>query len=341
MKKAQLEQKQKPRAVSDSSAKKQTHNQDQSQSKARSFTDLFSVFSKKQKVSKRDASTNTTPDETYAQPTAPPALPPKINHYYLNETLNKVEVTHEDVYNEVNLEGSMNVEPGTLMSTDKETMTEEDEDDSDSDSDEDSDADSEDVLDKGPKIPSTHKRNTSGWSLGSFHIGTPVELMNDLLTGDAWANLFEDHLKYSPVTIVSVADEANRDTSDVESKYEEPKDAVDGKPLEDKTQPIMDSNIDDIMKSVKIIEKKVETPKVPEEPAPPHVLPPKLTPTFSAGINKQFRSSVFYKYSLPPLPPGQKPPPETPKSGALILDKIRAKLRKSSVDESSLKESEK
>lgn len=326
MKKAQSGEK--PRAVSDSSGKKQSRDQEQSCSRARSLTDILAVFSKKPKVSKKDASTNTTP------PDEAPPLPPKTNHYCLNKALNKVNVHYEDVYNEVSVGTNMNVESGPWMNTHKEAMSqEENKDSSGDDSVKDSD---DDFLDEMPKTTTTHKRNTSGWSLGSFHIGPPVELMNELLTGEEWAQFLEDHVQFSPDTILSVSDEPNGNMSDFETKRETTEDAVDGK-LTGKTKSIMDSRIDEIMKSVKIIEQKPELPKVLDEREPPHILPPKVTPTFAAGINKQFRSSVFYKYKLPD--PGQKPPPETPKSGALILDKIKAKLRKSSVEE--LKETEK
>ncbi|XP_020775822.2 uncharacterized protein LOC110155985 [Boleophthalmus pectinirostris] len=73
-----------------------------------------------------------------------------------------------------------------------------------------------------------------------------------------------------------------------------------------------------------------------EEPNLPHRLPPKLYLASSSSLAQSsiFRSSIFYE--LPP--PGQKLPVNTPKSGPVALQKIKAKLRKLSAEEAQLKE---
>lgn len=323
MKKANVDQK--PRAVSDTSEKNLPLDPDQSSFRERSFTDVFAVFSKRPKVTKKDtkdASTNTTPlDEIYKHPTVAPALPPKINHYYLNETLNQVEVIYEVVYEGItNQKRNMNVEAGLWM-TNQETTTrslkkvKED----------DTDEDSEDGLEQ---TAPTHKRNTSGWSLGSFHIGPPVELMNELLSGEEWRIFLENNVNLAPDKIQPVSGEPKAKTSTNKTNQGTAKDTVDG--IKTKRSKSLGPDIDAILDSVMIVEQREEVPKVlQEEPESPHLLPPKLNSSSQAGIDKRFRSSVFYRYKLPP--PGQEPLPETPKHGNSTLEKIKAKLRKSSV----------
>lgn len=321
MKKSNVDQK--PRPVSDTSEKNPRLDPDQIPFRERSFTDVFAVFSKRPKMTKKDkkdASTNTTPlDEIYKHPAVAPPLPPKINHYYLSETLNQGEVVYELVYEGItNQERNMNVEAGLWMANQETRSLKKVKED-------DTDEDSEDGLEQ---TTPTHKRNTSGWSLGSFHIGPPVELMNEVLSGEEWRVFLENNVNFAPDKIQAISDEPKAKTPTNKTNQGTAEDDVDG--IKPKRSKSLGPDIDAILDSVMIVEQREESPKVPqEEPESPHILPPKLNPSSQAGIDKQFRSSVFYRYKPPP--PGQELLPETPKHGNSTLEKIKAKLRKSSV----------
>ncbi|KAJ0051061.1 hypothetical protein NL108_012263 [Boleophthalmus pectinirostris] len=310
---------QKPRAVSDNS---ENHvNQKPPHIRERSFTDIQTII-------KKDASTNTTPlltSETQQRAFPPvPLTENKYNVVYETVIEPDMEASIEQVYKESSSK-NMNIDfcqwnamPVADGHPNQDVTGEERKQETDENYEEEvSCSDELNGLSKSHQTNS-HKRNESSWSFGSFFIGPPVELVAEVLSGKEWERFLENNPKLPPDPILPPSVEF----------YESNLYMHDDKSTK-KQAKSMGKNTGS-MKITKV--SKVSS----EEPNLPHRLPPKLYLASSSSLAQSsiFRSSIFYE--LPP--PGQKLPVNTPKSGPVALQKIKAKLRKLSAEEAQLKE---